>query len=296
MTLGPQKALAALLVLAGLLAATPALADDGTEIERGRTSYEAGRFQEGAERLRAMLDPESPVALHDPALIERARAYYAACLVALGRLDEADAQFEAILRANRAYRLDPVIFPGSVVDRFTDVRARLEPELERRDAAERAAREKARAAQDAYVGALEKLAGEETLVVRRSRWIALVPFGAGQFQNGQTALGWTLLGVETALAGASLWAGIDWQSLVSKYDQRVDVAALNDKLATRQRESLWLGGAFAAVALGGILHAELTFVPEVKETRRRPLPPRPALTPTAAALPGGAVVGLGGSF
>ena len=46
---------------------------------------------------------------------------------------------------------------------------------------------------------LEKLASEETVTSGSSRWLALVPFGVGQFQNGQTALGWTFLATESLL-------------------------------------------------------------------------------------------------
>ena len=45
---------------------------------------------------------------------------------------------------------------------------------------------------------LEKLASEETVIHVNSRWLALVPFGVGQFQNRQTALG-----EDSAILGAA---------------------------------------------------------------------------------------------
>ena len=41
---------------------------------------------------------------------------------------------------------------------------------------------------------------------RHSLVVALVPFGAGQFQNGERSKGWWFLGAESALAAISLGA------------------------------------------------------------------------------------------
>src|SRR2546423_2417909 len=95
--------------------ARPAHADDATQLERAKTSYDAGRYAEGAERFKEILNPASASALHDPTAIERARAYYAACLIALGKNDEANAQIEKIFRNNPLYTPDPVAFPGKVI-------------------------------------------------------------------------------------------------------------------------------------------------------------------------------------
>ena len=288
-------ATAALAVIAALGAAPAASADDAGELERGRNSYDAGRYDEGAERFRAMLDPASPHPLRDPTAIARARAYFAACLVALGSLDEADRQFEAILRADPTFRPDPVELPGRVVDRFTDVKARLRPELEARESAERSAREKARLAHAAYVAELERLAGEESVVVRRSRWVAALPLGVGQLQNGDVALGWTLLATESALAAVSIASAVSWQVRVSQHEQTgVDLAALDQQIDAARTVNLWSTAAFAAVAIGGVVQAQIAFVPEAHEVRRRPLPRRP--NAAVSVVPMGLGVGFVGAF
>ena len=49
---------------------------------------------------------------------------------------------------------------------------------------------------------LEKMSSEETVTTVHSRWIALAPFGTGQFQNGKTTLGWVFFALSaTFLAG-----------------------------------------------------------------------------------------------
>ena len=45
---------------------------------------------------------------------------------------------------------------------------------------------------------LERLAAQETVRVQRNRAVAFIPFGAGQFQNGDRTLGWGFLAAEAA--------------------------------------------------------------------------------------------------
>jgi hypothetical protein len=52
----------------------------------------------------------------------------------------------------------------------------------------------------------------------------------------------------------------------------------------------------AVLALGGILQAELAFVPEIREVRTRPLPTPPPMLPTVGAVDSGFVLGVFGKF
>src|SRR5690606_18904339 len=123
------------------------------------------RYEEGVERFRALLENED-VPFDNPEDLPRARAYYAACLIALGRVSEADQQLELILRDHPAWRPDPVIFPGKLVDRFTAVRLRLQSELESQAIQKQREREEAEKRQAAYIQALEQLAREEVVIER----------------------------------------------------------------------------------------------------------------------------------
>jgi len=296
---------ALLVLLAVSLAAAPARADDATELERAKSSYDAGRYAEGVDRLREILNPASPNAVRDPAAIERARAYLAACLIALGRAEEADAEIEKIIRNNPVFSPDPVTFPGKVVDRFIEIKSRLKGEIEAafraRAAAEAAAKAKVEKQQREYIESLQQLARTETTVVRNSRWIAMLPFGAGQFQNGQEVLGYTFLIAESALAIASITTNVIHQGLVGQYATEppgtLDYEQFISKRDTAYNVNIYTTGALAVVALTGILHAQLTFVPEVRETRVRQLPtPPPSLTPKVGVGPSGFSLGLGGNF
>ena len=66
----------------------------------------------------------------------------------------------------------------------------------------------------------EPLASQESVVVRHSRWIAALPFGVGQFQNGQEGLGYALLVSEALLAGASITSGVIYMELLADYTRQ----------------------------------------------------------------------------
>jgi hypothetical protein len=139
-----------------------------------------------------------------------------------------------------------------------------------------------------------------------SRWLALVPFGVGQFQNRQMALGWTFLATESLLVAGSVIS-----QLVTIYNVNQMNGAIESGSSTaggyhaRAQDAyiatdLFTAG-FALVAIAGIIHAEATFVPERVEVRARPLPPL-SLSPLIAPLFGrseggaGAILGVGGTF
>jgi len=195
---------AALLAILTLLLAGPARADDASEFEFAQNSFDAGRYAEAAKRFEAILDPAAkpcgagPPAgkcrLTDPDFLERARALYAASLIALKRVNEADAQITKIFLENPAYAANPAVFPPEVIDRFTEVKGRIKDQI---DAAakkkatdamkKRLAEQKARDDERNRIQLLERMAGTERVVDKNSRLIGLVPFGVGQFQNGDVA-------------------------------------------------------------------------------------------------------------
>ena len=288
------------------LSAPHARADDQSDVAKARAAYEAKNYEDAERRLRAMLEPD-PGTLKDPTLRSQARMYLGATLWSLKKSREALALFEKLLLDDPSFEADPLSFPGDVIDVFIDTRKRIIDKINAtkaehaRQAAERKAREeeeKRRAAERLRL--LEKLATEEKITERHSRWIAAIPFGVGQFQNGQTALGWTFLGTETAfLVGAAVAFPFFIYNKEQAYDlsapdkaraiylHRANAAVLTNRL---------LNGAFAVTAVIGILHAQLTFVPEAAETKKRPIPTVSGLTPIVAPQRGGGVLGIEGRF
>jgi len=274
-----------------------------------------GSYQEAAEQFSKLLDPKAPSYLQDGKLRQQARALYAATLVALGKLDEADETIGTLLREDTSYQPTPGLFPQQVVDRFIAVRAKLRTELEdlaRQKLAEEQKRElerqRARASQAKRVAELERLAGEERVTWVRSRWIAAIPFGVGQFQNDANALGWFFATSEALMAATSIVSGViayDY-STVRCTDTEPDpdtgkpVKVDCDSLTTSffaARTVNWISfGATAVLAVAGIIEAQVSLEPEQTEVRKRELPPSLKVTPSAAVSDQGVLFGLEGTF
>ncbi len=309
---------AALAAVAVLAFSAPARADDAQAFELAKNPFDAGRYGDAHERLSALLDPTvlrcdvgpSPTgrcSLTNPDLIEQARALDAASLLALKNEKEADELIAAIFRANPTYQPSAATFPPEVIDRFTMVRTSLSAELrtilEQRDkdaALKRLAATKAHEDEEAWIAELQRLAALR--IEHNSRWIALVPFGIGQFQNGDTKAGIAFAVTEAALGGASLVSVAIVNSLANinpnmrtANNAPVDILTLNARINTAVLVNRIMFVGWGALTLAGVLHAEITYVPE-RSYADRPVPPRPKLVPVAAPLPGGAMLGLTGTF
>jgi len=282
--------------------ASLAFADDLQQFELGKTRFDGGEYDKAAERFSAMLDPaQTPCSqlpanattacrLTDLDVIERAQAFYAASLVALDRNDEADTQIAEIIRRNFQFSPDPAAFPQKVVDRFTVVRGRLRQELEaaqekraQLEREQRMATERLKLAEERWVSDILRAASEERIVVKNSRFIAALPFGVGQFQNGKQSLG-TAFVVAEALMGTITLVTSQTYTYYNSVAFKPEFAAQRNTLLANQSIFLRLNqisfGAFAVVALTGIIQAQVAFVPEIVTIRKRQIPPRP----TAASL------------
>ncbi|MCA9595602.1 MAG: hypothetical protein KC776_19945 [Myxococcales bacterium] len=287
---------------------------DDSKLERIVTLFESGKYAECTTEFKKLLIPEPD--LEDPDVLERARTYYAACLMAVGKNDEADQQFKTAIRENPQMQPpDRLVYPAPVVERFIRVRDSMLDEIKKAEedrikkaraaakaAAERRERERLR------VEALEKLAAQEVVITKNRRWIAAVPFGVGQFQNDDTALGYLFLGTEVALGGTALGAMLVRLSLDARADDQPppNNEELNANNTTANNVLKFSSWGFVSVAALGILEAQLSFEPEVRHVVQRPLPkdlqrPKPeksdvSLRPSALPTPGGLQLGVIGRF
>ena len=159
---------------------------------------------------------------------------------------------------------------------------------------------------------LERLASEEKITERHSRFIAFLPFGAGQFQNNQPVLGWIFLGTEAAFVITGTVAiPLYFAELQTARDQYVETNPFRSRdgqSAIARADgyrvlNLVSYGAFLATAAIGIVQANAKFEPELVITRKRTLPIsgafwKPVLTPLSnerGATTGG-LVGLEGRY
>ncbi len=240
----------------------------------------------------------------------RARYHHIACLVGAHDLEAADAVIRTAVRENPQLTPDRRDFPAPVVDRYQAVRNDMVGEIERQQqasAAEAAKRERAeRAERERKLGRLRRLAESETIIEPRSRWIAGVPFGVGQFQNDDQVLGWTFLVTETLLLAGLVTAITIELDNNSKADEKKDLVVLSANLKDARVATTVTSWGLLGFAALGILEAQLSFEPERRSVRKRRLPPDlssrgngatvRSLSAGAVPLPGGAAIGLGGTF
>lgn len=267
---------ALLAALVSLVAPSPARAGEIEDFEIARQAYESRDFSRAVFYFEQLVGGDVPRLSSGP-LIAEARKLLGAAYVFVGRREAAREQFERLLREQPDYLLDPLLFPIEVQELFASVRERLE--LERREAEARAAvqaradRERERAQR------LLRFAEEDVRVeLENSRWLALIPGGVGQFQNGDEGLGWTFLVSETVLLGGAIGALIWHQDLSVQVAQ---AQALGDADAVAEGNRLldvafglhWASlGALAVFAISGIVEAQVRFVPTRVVVQRRRAP------------------------
>lgn len=317
MSLGALKRIvcATGVVLLVSLASGPAFAQGRADLEKARAAYLARSYTEAEERLRSLVDPTSGT--KERVVLSQARMYLGATLLAQGKRDAAEDVFEKLILEDPAYEPDPLGFPADVVNTFIDTRVQLQERLKAaaqtaaKLEAERRARDEAdRRAREVWLEKVKAQAGEEHVTVRNERLVACLPFGAGQFQNRQPVLGWAFLGAESSLlvATAVTWGmGLYWRDRARDEARDIALVARADELKARADEirtwNLGLGAALAAVAAVGIVQANVAFVPQFDERKKRPLPPlgngasvgalrlTPFVAPLVSPQGGGVMVG-----
>jgi hypothetical protein len=241
-------------------------------------------------------------------LVERAQALDAASLLGLKRIPEADAVIQTILLNDPNYVPSTTMFPQDVFDRFFLVRGKIAPQLakviQQQQAAAQAKRlalQKAREDQEKWIAEIQTLAKRERVAQTNSRFIALIPFGMGQFQNGDTGLGIFFATTEIATAAASIVPYVLSYNLAAKQPDSGQINPGNDRFNAFRLANGISFGLWGALVLTGVIHAQVVFVPEKVTFRDRPIPERPKqvglkLVPIAAPIAHGAIVGVGGTF
>jgi tetratricopeptide (TPR) repeat protein len=310
-----RRLLAASLFLLVVLGGRAASAQGRVDVEKARAAYLARNYAEAEDRLRALVDPKT--GLKDVSLLAQARMYLAAVLLAQGKKEAATDVFEKLILEDSTFEPDPLSFPGDVINTFFDVREKLRERLQqdaqnraRLEAEKRARAEEERRRQEAWLAKVKQMATEEKITVHNSRLVALLPFGAGQFQNREPVLGWVFLVSESALVLGTmitvpLFIYADGRAHGQGSDLEGKAQLYKDRANTIQTVNLSMVGALAAIAITGIVQANLSYVPEISETKKRELPSEsgrlvPTLTPIArsegSVIPQGAMLGVGGTF
>jgi tetratricopeptide (TPR) repeat protein len=270
-----------------------ARANDFEEFEAARGAYESGDYAESARRFERLGGGDTP-ALTNRSLLLEAKKYLGASYLFLGKLQLAEAELERLLRLDPQYILDPLAFPEEVQRIFGRVKVRLDSE--RRVAEEEQRREQERLArieteriqgEQRRWAELTALAQTERVLEKRSRWIALMPFGIGQVQNGHGSLGAVFAVSEVSLLLVGL---VSW-GVHESLRGLTPVASERNNYTLTERLSRYTNmismSLFGAIAITGIIDAQLRFEGDAQRTRKRSLPPELRDPPRLSLGPGG---------
>lgn len=201
--------------------------DPYSQLQQVREQFRHGGYEGVATAAEQLLGT-------DPSMLVRAEAlqYLGASLELLGRSPEAEEQFEILATLQPQWAMNRSEFPAEVIALFESVRDRVLDQLDRVEDQQRRAQEERQRQRERELllqqQRLEALSRPRYLAVEvrpRHLILALLPFGAGQFQNGQRGKGYAFLGTQLGLTVTSmtLWLvgsyGLDQVNDPPQYEQ-----------------------------------------------------------------------------
>ena len=257
----------------------PARADDLSDFEAARSLYDQQSYARAVDAFRLLVGTEPP-RLADRLLVLESRKYLAASLLFMGAEAEARTQFRLLLQQEPSYALDPLAFPTEVFTQFEQVKEALRKEqTERIRAEEEALRRAQEAVREAERLRTENLARLRSLAStgesreRNSRWIATVPFGVGQFQNGDKGLGVALGMLQGLAAVSSVVSYVSHERLADDQPSSSEIRSAQSIETAWRTANIASFTVFVTLALVGIIDAHVRFVPERVHYQPRKLPP-----------------------
>ena len=298
-----RRALVASLTSLALLAAltTPAAANPSHNakdaLDQGRTAYDRGDYGRAIDTIHPLLYPSIELGTEDE--VVTAHRLLALSYFFVNKQKDAEEEVTSLLALRPRYELDPIVDPPVAVRFFDDVRRRQADRIRAIQSREREEGERARKDEERRLAEARARAERvyvDRVVERHSRLIALLPFGAGQAQNGQRGKA-IAFGVSEALLGSAsiaAYVAIDYKFPVNTTTLHRQFAPADSNSATALIAlQLAAGAAFWATVGWGIIDAQLLFKREVvTDSRERSSTPKRTLS----IIPTPAGVGLAGTF
>jgi hypothetical protein len=190
--------------ISATLRAAPAAPSTPREaFERGRTAFGRAEYRRAIEILNPLVYPE--VVLDSEGEVVQAHRMLGVAYLYANRAADARREFHKLLELRPDYRFDPLLDPQPVVDAFNAVVKEEESEIAAIETRRRL-RDQELTARRQREARLHPSPPTTVVYERHSYVLNFVPFGAGQFQNGQRRKGWLFLGIEGGLAVVSLGA------------------------------------------------------------------------------------------
>ena len=273
------------MIAAALAAALLALSQPSPEEEsrptadamnQARVTFEYGDYPQASKLLAALVE-----AGRFDSLAMRAEAYrlLGLALFYQGRKGEAYKAFLEYLYIEPDAELDPFYVPPAAVSFFAQVKKEAEPRLGPLREQKRAEQEaqKRIAAEDAERRRLRELEAErkrlseispsiERRVIQHEFWVSFMPFGIGQFQNGDRKLGaffaTSMLISGAASAGSALLIEGLRDDTTGRF-QNQGAGGTGYRNAQRLNVVKWVGaGLFYALWAASAIHAAVNYKPE----------------------------------
>ncbi len=286
-----ERLVLALVVAVAALVAAPrgARAGDIEDFQAARALYDAHDWAHAVDAFEALVGRDPPSLTSRPLVLE-SRKYLAAAYVFVGRERSAIDQLERLLRDEPSYELDEARFPREVVQLFERVRERLRQEAVSDEARAELAREVSRL-RDENAALRAAIAEERSVEVPRSQALVSIPFGVGQFENGEEALGHFFLVSEALTAVGAIAATLVHLGYIAFLQDNANGVsvetwrAVNDAIHVLAPVSWAFASAFGVLAIAGVVQANVAFTPTraVRVPGRAP-PPSAALGLGAGSL------------
>jgi hypothetical protein len=214
--------------------------------DRGRNAYLYGSYEEAVKYLTPLIRPK--VLIADPQSLSLTYEYLGLAHFYLENELDAVQTFKDLIYFRPEHQLDPVRVPPNAVSLYNQIHDELQAELLIRQEAI------TRQAELEEEKRLRKL--RQSVILEQQvnqRLVAFLPFGAGQFQNRESGLGYFFLGSELVAVGLS--AGFFWG--VESLRQSDGRFTSQDYLFAQelQRAQIVSGGIALGLIVGGIIQA-----------------------------------------
>lgn len=224
------------IALLALLFAAPASATDSSAIVRQAVvAYEHGNYAAAIADLQALLHEYRLQSVDD---IIQAHTVLGAAFFQLGDTPKAQEHFESLLNFSPSVQLDPVYYPPKMVTFLKELRTgRATPVVAKKS--------------DGGWQHLDRNLMGDPATEQRERLYRWLPFGTGQFRNGEPIKGKVLLGVELLSLTASFAAALAYNN------NRHNDGTFDDPAAAATYRDIFTVSlfSFGVVAVGGIADA-----------------------------------------
>jgi hypothetical protein len=242
-----------------LVLTTSAIASPRDDLDQARLAYRGGQYMKALPLFNMLVYPQARLADQD----EQVEVYVAlgVCRYLTGDPGGARREFVSALNIDSNTKIDPLIVTDpSVLQAFNETKREIQRKAEAQAAEKR--RAELRALRASYVG-----------FEQHQFYLSFLPFGVGQFQNGDTGKGIAFAASEavTLITSAAIWG-----YLVEKYGIRSTHVALADGPSVRRLQQLELasGFTFIGIAVVGAIDAARHYKAQVRgEIDESLLPP-----------------------